>query len=149
MKILVVGGGGREHAIASALSRNTQTTVLSVMAKRKPGIDSIAGRVLLTKETDVPRIVSFARENGVDFAFIGPEAPLEAGIVDNLETAGIPSIGPVKAAARIETDKAFCREMMERNAIEDARNTGSSIPFPKPKSLSRIMKGTSSSSPSG
>jgi len=118
MKILVVGGGGREHAIASALSRNTQTTVLSVMAKRNPGIDSIAGRVLLTKETDVPRIVSFARENGVDFAFIGPEAPLEAGIVDNLEAAGIPSIGPVKAAARIETDKAFCREMMDRNAIE-------------------------------
>ena len=118
MKILVVGGGGREHAIASALSRNTQTTVLSVMAKRNPGIETIAGTVLLTKETDVPRIVSFARENDVDFAFIGPEAPLESGIVDNLEAAGIPSIGPVKAAARIETDKAFCREMMERNAIE-------------------------------
>jgi phosphoribosylamine---glycine ligase len=118
MKILVVGGGGREHAIASALSRNTQTTVLSVMAKRNPGIDGIAGKILIAKETDVPRIVSFAQENGVDYAFIGPEAPLEAGIVDALDAAGIPSIGPTKAAARIETDKAFCRDMMERHGIE-------------------------------
>jgi phosphoribosylamine--glycine ligase len=118
MKILVVGGGGREHAIASALSRNTQTTILSVMAKRNPGIDGIAGKILIAKETDVPRIVSFAQDNGVDHAFIGPEAPLEAGIVDALDAAGIPSIGPTKAAARIETDKAFCRDMMERHGIE-------------------------------
>ena len=118
MKILVVGGGGREHAIASALSRNTQISVLSVMAKRNPGIDGIAGKLLLAKETDIPRIVSFARENGVDYAFIGPEAPLEAGIVDALAAAGIPSIGPTKAAARIETDKAFYRDMMERHAID-------------------------------
>src|SRR5208337_172524 len=87
-------------------------------AKRNPGIDGIAGKVLLAKETDVPRIVSFARENDVDYAFIGPEAPLEAGIVDALGAAGIPTIGPAKTAARIETDKAFCRDMMERNAIE-------------------------------
>jgi phosphoribosylamine---glycine ligase len=117
VKILVVGGGGREHAIAAALARNKTTKIFSVMAKRNPGIDGIAENVLLTKETDVRRIVSFARDNSVDFAFIGPESPLEAGIVDSLEIEGIPSVGPAQSAARIETDKAFCREMMERHAI--------------------------------
>ncbi|MFA6333484.1 MAG: phosphoribosylamine--glycine ligase [Methanoregula sp.] len=118
MKILVVGGGGREHAIAAALARNTTTTVFSVMAKRNPGIDALARDVLLVKETEVPAIVSYAQEKQVDFAFIGPEAPLEAGIVDALENAAVPCVGPVRSAARIETDKAFCRDMMERNAIE-------------------------------
>jgi phosphoribosylamine--glycine ligase len=118
MKILVVGGGGREHAIAAALARNKTTTIISVMAKHNPGIDGIAENVLLLKETEIPRIVSFARTNGVDSAFIGPESPLEAGIVDALEAVGIPCVGPVKSAARIETDKAFCRDMMERHAIE-------------------------------
>jgi len=118
MKILVVGGGGREHAIAAALARNTTTEVFSVMAKRNPGIEAIAKDILSAKETDVGRIVSYARDNGLEYAFIGPEAPLEAGIVDALEDVGIPCVGPVKSAARIETDKAFCRDMMERNAIE-------------------------------
>lgn len=117
MKILVVGGGGREHAIAAALARNTTTAVYSVMAKRNPGIGGIAKETLIAKETGVPAIVAFAREHGIEYAFIGPEAPLEAGIVDALEAAGIPCVGPVKSAARIETDKAFCRETMERYAI--------------------------------
>jgi len=88
------------------------------MAKRNPGIDALVRDVLILKETEVPAIVAYAREKQVDFAFIGPESPLEAGIVDALETAGISCVGPVKSAARIETDKAFCRDMMERNAIE-------------------------------
>ncbi len=118
MKILVVGGGGREHAIAAALGRNPETEICSVMAKRNPGIDSLAKKVHLCRETDVKNVVAFARESGADYAFIGPEAPLEAGIVDALDAAGIPSIGPTKAAARLETDKAFCREMMDRNQLD-------------------------------
>jgi phosphoribosylamine--glycine ligase len=118
MKILVVGGGGREHAIAAALARNDETQIYSVMAKRNPGIDRLAKRVLLCRETDVARIVPFAQETGVDYAFIGPEAPLEAGIVDSFESAGIPCVGPTKAAARLETDKAFCRDLMERELID-------------------------------
>lgn len=118
MKILVVGGGGREHAIAAALSRNPSTSVYSVMAKRNPGIDALARKVRLRRETDVNDIVAFARETGTEFAFIGPEAPLEAGIVDALSAAGIPCVGPTKAAARLETDKAFCREMMDRNRLD-------------------------------
>ena len=118
MKILVVGGGGREHAIAAALGRTPKTEIYSVMARRNPGIDALAKKVHLCKETDVKNIVGFAREAGAEYAFIGPEAPLEAGIVDALGSAGIPCIGPTKAAARLETDKAFCREMMDHNHLD-------------------------------
>ncbi|RPI39810.1 MAG: phosphoribosylamine--glycine ligase [Methanoregulaceae archaeon] len=118
MKILVVGGGGREHAIASALGRNTKTEIYSAMAKRNPGIVALAKKVHLCKETDVRSVTGFAKEIGAAYAFIGPEAPLEAGIVDTLESAGIACIGPTRTAARLETDKAFCREMMERNQLD-------------------------------
>jgi phosphoribosylamine--glycine ligase len=117
MKILVVGGGGREHAIARALSRNTDLRLFSVMTKQNPGISRLAEKILIHNETDASRIVSFAKETGVDYAFIGPEAPLEAGIVDQLERAGVACVGPSRAAARLETDKGFCREMMERHGI--------------------------------
>ena len=117
MKLLVVGGGGREHAITRALSCNSDVKLFSVMARENPGIARLAERVFLTDETDLPGIVRFAMENGIDVAVIGPEAPLEAGVVDHLEAAGIPCVGPTRAAARIETDKAFCRRLMERHGI--------------------------------
>ncbi|WP_292521652.1 phosphoribosylamine--glycine ligase [Methanoculleus sp.] len=117
MKVLVVGGGGREHAITRALSCNSGVRIFSVMARKNPGIARLAERVLLEKETNIPEIIQFATENAVDVAVIGPEAPLEAGIVDHLEAAGIPSLGPTRAAARLETDKAFCRRLMERHEI--------------------------------
>ena len=118
MKILVVGGGGREHAIVSALARNSETEIFSVMGNRNPGISRLAREVTLCKETDISRIVSYAQKTGVEYAFIGPEAPLEAGIVDQLESVGIDCVGPTRAAARIETDKAFCRDMMELHKID-------------------------------
>jgi phosphoribosylamine--glycine ligase len=135
MKALVVGGGGREHAIATALARNPETRIFSVMAKRNPGISRIAGTVLLHKETDASRIVAFAKETGIDYAVIGPEAPLEAGVADALEGAGIPCVGPSRAAARLETDKGFCRELMHRHAIAGCpeyrvfHDTGDAVAF--------------------
>ncbi|NLM29873.1 MAG: phosphoribosylamine--glycine ligase [Methanomicrobiales archaeon] len=117
MKVLVVGGGGREHAITRALSCNSGVKIFSVMARRNPGIAQVSERVLLEKITSIPEIVRFATENRLDAAVIGPEAPLEVGIVDHLEAAGIPCMGPGRAAARIETDKAFCRRLMERHNI--------------------------------
>ncbi|RXE55459.1 phosphoribosylamine--glycine ligase [Methanoculleus taiwanensis] len=117
MKILVVGGGGREHAITRALSCNSDVRIFSVMARRNPGIARLSENVLIGRETDVSKITQFATESGVESAVIGPEAPLEAGIVDMLEEAGIPCMGPNRTAARLETDKSFCREMMERHGI--------------------------------
>ena len=117
MKILVVGGGGREHAIAVALSRTSGVDIFSVMEKRNPGISRIVKKTLLQRETDVKKVVEFAQTIGVDYAFIGPEAPLEAGVVDGLEHAGVACVGPTRAAARLETDKSFCREMMGRHRI--------------------------------
>jgi phosphoribosylamine--glycine ligase len=117
MKVLVVGGGGREHAIATALSRNTDVSLYAVMAKKNPGIAKIADKILLHPETDVRRIAEYAMECGADFAVIGPEAPLEAGIVDVLESRDVACIGPTGAAARLETDKGFCRNMMEKHGV--------------------------------
>ncbi len=117
MKILVVGGGGREHAISRALSLQSGVEVISVMARRNPGIARIATEVLLEKETSVRTIVEFASARRTDLAIIGPEAPLEVGISDALEEAGIGCVGPSRSAARLETDKAFCREMMRMHGI--------------------------------
>ncbi|MDD1711844.1 MAG: phosphoribosylamine--glycine ligase [Methanoregulaceae archaeon] len=117
MKILVVGGGGREHAIARALSRNDETRIFSVMPKKNPGIAGLSEKILIAKETDTSTIADFACKTGIDYAFIGPEAPLEAGVVDMLEERGIPCVGPTRAAARLETDKAFCRSMMKEHGI--------------------------------
>jgi phosphoribosylamine--glycine ligase len=117
MKILVVGGGGREHAIARSLTLGNGVQIVSVMAKKNPGIASLAKKILIHKETDPSRIVGFALEVGAGYAFIGPEAPLEAGVVDDLERAGVACVGPGRAAARLETDKGFCREMMARHRV--------------------------------
>lgn len=117
MKMLVVGGGGREHAITRALARNSQVAVHAVMGRLNPGIADLAAAVKLIRETDVDSVVRYACEQGIDGAVIGPEAPLEAGIVDRLNEVGIPAVGPTRAAARIETDKAFCRDLMEEHQI--------------------------------
>jgi phosphoribosylamine--glycine ligase len=117
MKVLVVGGGGREHAIVQALARDSENVIFSVMAKKNPGIAKIAREVLIEQETRISGVVRFALAQGVEYAVIGPEAPLEAGIVDALEENAVACMGPSRAAARLETDKAFCREMMNREGV--------------------------------
>jgi len=118
MKVLVVGGGGREHAIARALSCNSDVRIYAVMAKENPGIASLSEKYLLEKETDIKKVLSFAVKNSIEQAVIGPEAPLESGVVNLLETNGIPCTGPDSGAARLETDKAFCRELMRKHRID-------------------------------
>ncbi|AEC51856.1 phosphoribosylamine--glycine ligase [Pyrococcus sp. NA2] len=116
MRVLLVGGGGREHAIGEALVKGGAE--LYVVSKHKnPGLARLAKGYGIAKETDVERVLKFAKEWNVELAFIGPEAPLEAGIVNALESEGIPTVGPTKEAARLETNKAWAREFMERNDI--------------------------------
>ena len=118
MKILVAGGGGREHAICLALTKNANVELYSVMGKRNPGIAKIARETFVHSETDVPAVVTFAKKHNIQYAIVGPEAPLEAGLVDALMKEGIGCVGPVQAAARIETDKGFCRRLMNKHEID-------------------------------
>ncbi|MBS3761469.1 MAG: phosphoribosylamine--glycine ligase, partial [Halodesulfurarchaeum sp.] len=116
-RVLLVGGGGREHAIARALA---DTTVYGFSSNRNPGIDSLAETVHLGSETDTDAIVDFATEVDATVAMIGPEASLAAGVVDALEDAGVYAFGPPAEMARLETDKAYQREFMAEQGI-DAR----------------------------
>ena len=117
MKVLVVGSGGREHAIAQALAKGEGVVVFAAMSRLNPGIAAISKSYIITRETRVDEIAAFCRTHQIGYAFIGPETPLEAGIVDTLQAAGVQCVGPKKAAARIETDKAFCRNLMKKYAI--------------------------------
>jgi phosphoribosylamine--glycine ligase len=116
MRVLVVGGGGREHAIVEAL-RRSDTEILAAMANQNPGIRRGAKDVLLGDVNAVERITEWAKENAAELAVIGPEAPLGNGITDSLEAAGIPTVGPTKAAAQLETNKEFTRELMKEYGI--------------------------------
>ncbi len=119
MNVLIVGGGGRENAIAEAISRSEQTPVLfSVMSKKNPGIAKLSEDFLLIKETEVEKVVDYALSKNVDLAFIGPEAPLSVGLADALEEKGIGVVGPRRDVARIEFDKAWARNFMKDNNIE-------------------------------
>ena len=115
-RVLVVGGGGREHAIVEAL-RRSQAEVYAAMGNQNPGIRRSSKDVLLVDVTAVERIVTWASEHRVELAVIGPEAPLERGIADALLAAGIPTVGPTREAARLETNKEFTRTLMRDHGI--------------------------------
>jgi len=116
MRVLAVGGGGREHAIVRAL-HDGGAEIYAAMKNRNPGIARASKEVGLMKETDVEKVVNFAVRSGVEIAFIGPEAPLEVGLADALLDKGIGCVGPGKAAARIETSKSFMRNLMKDHNI--------------------------------
>mgnify|MGYP002626237485 CR=1 FL=1 len=116
MRFLTVGGGGREHAAVEALHRSG-AEIYAVMKNANPGIVSRSKKHLLCDERDVAKVCAFARENDVEYAFVGPEAPLEAGIVDALEKEGVRCASPTRSAARIETSKTFMRELVEKHGI--------------------------------
>jgi phosphoribosylamine--glycine ligase len=115
-RCLVVGGGGREHAIAKAIAA-CDVVLCGAMSKRNPGIAALCERIFVLKETDVRTVVEAAKACRAELIVVGPEAPLEAGLADAFDDLGITCIGPGRLAARLETDKAFCRAMMERHGI--------------------------------
>lgn len=118
MKILLIGSGAREHAIARALERSPQNPELYCYGNTiNPGIKQLTKDYCQGNITDCPSIVSTAKKWGIHLAIIGPEAPLEHGLADALWQEKIPTIGPKKALAKIETSKEFARELMQKYHI--------------------------------
>ncbi len=118
MKVLVVGSGGREHAICWALKKSPKVTEL-YCAPGNGGIGEIATCVDV-KATDIPGMVAWAKEHSIDFVMVAPDDPLAMGMVDALEEAGIRAFGPRKNAAIIEGSKAFSKELMKKYGIPTA-----------------------------
>ena len=117
MKVLVVGGGGREHAIALALSCSESVTEI-LCCPGNPGIAALAR--CLPGEQSPEAITALAQAERVGLVIVGPEAPLAAGVVDALEAAGIPAFGASQRAAQLEGDKAWSKAFMRRHAIPTA-----------------------------
>ena len=113
--VLVVGGGGREHAIARALAPDC--TVYGCASNRNPGIARLAAGVETLPETDADAVADYAESVGADAAVIGPESALAAGVADELAARGVFPFGPDAETARIETDKAFQRRFMREESI--------------------------------
>ncbi len=119
MKILLVGSGGREHALADALVREN-TTIELLAAPGNPGIAQRA-RTVPVKVGELDRLVALAEEEQVDLVVVGPEAPLADGLVDRLRLRGIAAFGPTREAAEIETSKHVAKSLMTRAGVPTAR----------------------------
>jgi len=119
MKILIIGSGGREHAITWALRH---TSVSDVEVYCAPGNGGIAqeARLVAISADDSAELISFVQTENIDLTFVGPEAPLSAGIVDAFESKGLPIVGPTAAAARLEGSKVFAKDFMARHGIPTA-----------------------------
>jgi phosphoribosylamine---glycine ligase len=119
MRVLVVGSGGREHALCWSLAASPLLTKLWC-APGNPGIAQVAECVSIGA-TDIASLVAFAQDNVIDLVVPGPEAPLVAGISDAMEAAGIPCIGPSREAARLEGSKTFTKELCDAAGIPTAQ----------------------------
>lgn len=117
-KVLLIGNGAREHAIALALKKSSQRIdLVTFTSSVNPGIKELSSAYQVGELKNNTQIVSFATGQKVDWAIVGPEAPLEQGIVDVLEQVNIPTVGPLKQLAQIETSKSFTRELFEEYKI--------------------------------
>ncbi len=119
MNALIVGSGGREHALAWKAAQSSQLTRLFV-APGNPGTACVAQNVSISAD-DAPSLIAFARKQAIDLVIVGPEAPLAAGLGDELRAAGLRVFGPSRAAAQIEASKAFAKAFMARHDIPTAR----------------------------
>ena len=120
MKVLVIGSGAREHAIAHALMRGDSVSEVTV-APGNPGMELDGIRTTQLNPSNHAALIDFVKNNGYDWVFVGPEVPLIEGIVDDFAEAGIKAFGPNKAAAQIEGSKDFAKQLMERHDIPTAK----------------------------
>src|SRR5205085_1355475 len=110
MKVLLIGNGGREHALAWKLADSPRVTALYAMPGN-PGIAQLA-EIVPGNPLDFAAVEKFVKQNKIDYVVIGPEDPLAAGLADHLMSIGVKVFGPVKEAARLEADKWFAKELM-------------------------------------
>ncbi len=120
MKVLVAGSGGREHALAWRLSREPGVTSL-FCAPGNAGIAAIAELVPIDAAADPEALLTFVERHGIDLTVIGPELPLDRGIVDRFRAAGRRVFGPPRAAAQLECSKVFAKGFIARHGIPTAR----------------------------
>lgn len=119
MKVLVVGSGGREHAVIRKLAENPE--IDRVFCAPGNGGISVQARLVEIKATDVEGMVAFAKKEGIDFVVVTPDDPLVLGMADAMEEAGIPAFGPSKKAAQIEGSKVFAKNLMKKYGIPTAK----------------------------
>lgn len=143
MKVLVVGGGGREHAIVWKLSQNKDIDTIYCA----PGNGGIAGlaQCVDIKATDIDGIVEFAKTNKIDLTVVAPDDPLVLGMVDELEKNGLRAFGPRKAAAIIEGSKVFSKQLMKKYGIPTAEyevfdNSAAAVEYVKTKAVPIVVK---------
>ena len=120
MNVLIIGGGGREHALAWKAAQSARVEKVYVApgnagTAREAKVENVA-----IGAEDIPKLLAFARDNGIGLTIVGPEAPLVAGVVDAFEQAGLRCFGPRKAAAELEGSKAFTKDFLARHAIPTA-----------------------------
>ena len=120
MKVLLVGGGGREHALAWKLGQSPRVTGLFV-APGNAGTTAVATNVPINV-SDAPALGAFAKAEGIDITVVGPDDALAAGIVDLFEANGLRIFGPTQSAARLESSKAYAKEFMQRHGIPTAHS---------------------------
>jgi phosphoribosylamine--glycine ligase len=113
-KVLLIGGGAREHAMAKAAARD-DIELFAYMGNMNPGIAALSKAYVVGDVLDVRSTVEFAKRHGAELAMVGPEAPLGEGVTDALESVGVRVASPSRGAARIETSKEFMRELMMRH----------------------------------
>ncbi|HDL41594.1 MAG TPA: phosphoribosylamine--glycine ligase, partial [Actinobacteria bacterium] len=121
MNVMLIGGGGREHAMGWKLRQSPYlSNLLSVPGN--PGLAQLGAVLPNVDPTDVATICDLAVANAIDLVVVGPEAPLAAGLIDALDAAGIRAFGPTKDAARLESSKAFSKDIMTRAGVPTAKS---------------------------
>ena len=119
MKVLVIGSGGREHAILWALKRTSSVPLELFCAPGNGGISELAECIAISVD-DHQSLIEFARTKAIDMTIVGPEGPLAEGVVDEFEGQGLKIVGPGRAASRLESSKAFAKDFMRRHKIPTA-----------------------------